>query len=505
MIYAYRMLKGSKDLLEFYRDKYRYICVDEAQDTSKIQHEIIRLLAEKHKNIFMVGDEDQSIYRFRAAYPRALLDFTDTYENPYVLFLETNYRSTKTIVSAAQRFISQNMDRHAQKHMRANRGDGKPIARIHVKEKHEQYLSIAKIAKEKHGQMAVLYRNNGSAIPLMDLFLREGIPFIRLKDKGENFFTSRVVQDITYFLRFAANPNDAEAFQQIYYKCGYGFRKQTAYWSCRKAKQKGITIADELVEQMSKWPSLMQKAIEFKQLMQSIGTYAPYQAIHYIYHAWYRKYAQDHGLDIGKVELLKALAVHEDSIVHFLQRLQQLPALIQSYKCTDDEPIILSTIHSAKGLEFDAVYLVDVYDGCLPHITKEDVQDREQLKSYEEERRVFYVGITRAKNELYLLSVDDQHSSFIEEIAPQMHLDAHDRTAPSAPTSSKATAESAHADIWQYKVGAKVKHKIYGEGVIVDTKNNGNGVHLIEVCFEDGSNRNLDLKILLKNDMLHLA
>ena len=144
----------------------------------------------------MVGDEDQSIYRFRAAYPRALLDFTDTYSNPYIMFLETNYRSTRQIVSAAQKFISKNINRHSEKRMQASRGDGKPTERITVRKKHEQYSAVCDIADGEHGQLAVLYRNNSSAVPLMDLFLRKNISYIRLKDTGENFFTSRVVQDI---------------------------------------------------------------------------------------------------------------------------------------------------------------------------------------------------------------------------------------------------------------------------------------------------------------------
>ena len=231
-------LEKCPSLLEEFQEQYQYICVDEAQDTSKIQHEIIQLLASKRNNIFMVGDEDQSIYRFRAAYPRALLDFTDTYVNPYVMFLETNYRSTRQIVSAAQRFISRNINRHSEKHMQASRGDGKPIERITVRKKHEQYSAISDIAKKEYGQLAVLYRNNASAIPLMDLFLRENVPYIRLKDNGENFFTSRVVQDIVFFLRFAVNLNDAEAFMQIYYKCGYGFNKKLHIGAVEKPNKK---------------------------------------------------------------------------------------------------------------------------------------------------------------------------------------------------------------------------------------------------------------------------
>ena len=418
LIFAKLFLERFPGLLSEFQNRYQYICVDEAQDTSKIQHEIIRILSSKHNNIFMVGDEDQSIYRFRAAYPRALLDFTDTYTNPYIMFLETNYRSTRQIVSAAQKFISKNINRHSEKHMQASRGDRKPIERITVRKKHEQYSAVCDIANGEHGQLAVLYRNNSSAVPLMDLFLRKNIPYVRLKDTGENFFTSRVVQDIVYFLRFAVNPNDSEAFMQIYYKCGYGFRQQAANWSCRKANRKKITITDELINQMSQWPKLMHKAEDFKQKLKIIAVSKPHTAIELISRFWYYDYAREKELDIGKVDILYSLAVQEDTIEGFLNRLAKLPQLIEEYKCTDDNPVILSTIHSAKGLEFDTVYIVDVYDGCLPHYDRETAKEQEKIDNYEEERRLFYVAITRAKNELYLFYIQEYDSSFVAEITP---------------------------------------------------------------------------------------
>jgi len=226
---------------------------------------------------------------------------------------------------------------------------------------------------------AILYRNNGSAIPLMDVFLREEIPYIRLKDAGENFFTSKVTQDIVYFLRFAINPNDTEAFMQIYYKCGYGFRQQAANWSCRKAKFKGITITDELINQMEQWPKLLYKAEDFRRKMGNVAKSKPHDAINMICQYWYYSYAKEKELDISKSDILYALAVREDTINGFLQRLSQLPKLIENYKCTDDNPIILSTIHSAKGLEFDTVYIVDVYDGSLPHSSREDTMEQERI------------------------------------------------------------------------------------------------------------------------------
>ena len=509
LIYARSILIIYADVLAWFQAQYQYICVDEAQDTSKIQHEIIRILASKHNNIFMVGDEDQSIYRFRAAYPRALLDFTDTYTNPYILFLETNYRSTKPIVSAAQRFISQNINRHSEKHMVASRGDGKPIERITVRKKHQQYSAIAEISKKEHGQMAVLYRNNGSAIPLMDLFLRESIPFVRLKEAGENFFTSKVVQDIVYFLRFAINLNDAEAFNQVYYKCGYGFKKNAAYWSCRKATQKRITIADELINQMSQWPTLMRKAEDFRNKFKKIAASKPHDAIDLICRFWYYAYAKEKELDIGKVDILYALAVHEETIKGFLARLEQLPQLIESYKCTEENPVILSTIHSAKGLEFDTVYIVDVYDGCLPHSCQEDAPEQERVDTYEEERRLFYVGITRAKNELHLFYVSECASEFVNSVAPP------DRTArepvirhPDVQIKEpkmETKPIQADSDLAPYTVNTRIKHATYGEGIIVGLETIRDDIHVIEVQFDNGSKSKLQLEVVVRIGSIHLV
>lgn len=517
LIFTKIFIEKVPSLLDELQNQYKYICVDEAQDTSKIQHEIIRILASKTNNIFMVGDEDQSIYRFRAAYPRALLDFTDTYTNPYILFLETNYRSTKPIVSAAQRFISQNINRHSEKHMVASRGDGKPIERITVRRKHQQYSSIAAISKGEHAQMAVLYRNNGSAIPLMDLFLRENIPFNRLKDVGENFFTSKVVQDIVYFLRFALNQNDAEAFNHVYYKCGYGFNKNAAYWSCKKAQQKRITIADELVNQMERWPTLMRKAEDFRNKFKKIAASKPDDAIDLICRFWYYAYAKEKELDIGKVDILYSLAVREETIKGFLERLSLIPRLIESYRCTEQNPVILSTIHSAKGLEFDTVYIVDVYDGCLPHSSREDAQEQERIDNYEEERRLFYVAITRAKNELHLFYVSECESGFVNEVAPPVntpkepvkhHPDIQIKgprvQVPSVPKVEDPSVPIA-PELAAYIVNTRIKHDAYGEGIIVGSEIKQGGLHIIEVQFDNGNKNQFQLDVVVNAGLMHLA
>ena len=511
LVFAKLFLENKPELLSEFQNQYQYICVDEAQDTSKIQHEIIRLLSSRRNNIFMVGDEDQSIYRFRAAYPKALIKFTDTYINPYVMFLETNYRSTKQIVSAAQKFIDRNTERYSEKHMQANRGEGKPIERITVKKKHEQYSAVCDIAKSEHSQLAVLYRNNDSAIPLIDNFLRENIPYKRVRDAGENFFTSKVVQDIVYFLRFAVNQNDAESFMQIYYKCGYGFRKEPAMWSCRKAPQKKITITDELINQMSQWSSLMNKAENFKQKLVKIGASKPHDAIDLICKFWYYSYAKEGDLDIGKVDILSSLAVSEDTINCFLQRLEELPHLIEEYKCTDNNPVILSTIHSAKGLEFDTVYIIDVYNGCLPHSDRLTAIEQETFEKYEEERRLFYVAITRAKNELHLFYVEEYGSEFIDEIIPPIKKVVEGSTSKHRPvvnmneTIIEISDNTPDTILSLFTVNTKVRHENFGVGIIIDVREFINNSHIVKIQFNPKSIQQFHLESVVQNGILHLA
>ena len=176
MVYAYVMLKKIPWLLEYFQELYPYICVDEAQDTSKIQHAIIALLAARTENLFMVGDEDQSIYGFRAAYPEALLEFEQRHRGAKVLLMEENFRSDANIVAAADHFIQKNTLRH-EKHMRASRESVQQIKEISVGTRKAQYAYLAKVAEGCTTETAVLYREHECALPLIDLLERKGIPY----------------------------------------------------------------------------------------------------------------------------------------------------------------------------------------------------------------------------------------------------------------------------------------------------------------------------------------
>ncbi|MCQ2406431.1 MAG: ATP-dependent helicase, partial [Oscillospiraceae bacterium] len=194
MVYALAILRRYPEVLAHCREKFSYICVDEAQDTSKIQHEIIRLLAGESGNIFMVGDEDQSIYGFRAAYPDALMSFEKDYKNAEVMYLEENYRSSEEIIALASRFVSKNLYRRSKK-LVPTQGAGKPVRIIGTQNRQGQFRYLFEVGKSPAGETAILFRNNDSAIPLIDFYERNGIGYNTRACDGA-FFSSGGVNDI---------------------------------------------------------------------------------------------------------------------------------------------------------------------------------------------------------------------------------------------------------------------------------------------------------------------
>ena len=221
MVYALTILRKVPQVLEHFQEQYRYICVDEAQDTSRIQHTIIALLASKFDNLFMVGDEDQSIYGFRAACPEALINFEKEHSGAKVLLMEQNYRSGSGIVRAADRFIQKNTLRHA-KHMVCADGaaEGPEVREVVLKTRRAQYYYLLRVADGCEEETAVLYRNNESAIPVVDLLERNNVPY-RIRNAEVGFFTHRTVMDISNIIKLAYDPRDVDAFMAVYYKLGW--------------------------------------------------------------------------------------------------------------------------------------------------------------------------------------------------------------------------------------------------------------------------------------------
>lgn len=481
MLYAYKMLRMDSRLLEHFQNLYPYICVDEAQDTSKIQHAIIALLAAKSENLFMVGDEDQSIYGFRAAYPEALLDFEKDHPGARVLLMEENFRSNAKIVSAADKFIQKNTLRH-EKHMKAAREAGADIRKISLKSRKAQYVYLMKIVQECSTETAVLYRDNECAIPLIDLLERKHIPY-RMRNAELSFFTHRTVLDIQNIIRFAMNPKDTELFMQIYYRLKLFFRKEDALNYTNISKEKDIPVWDAILQygnleeyQQNHVRSLRR---QMKKLLDMTGDKAVDQILVYM---GYQDYLKKMGMNANKLEIVKMIGSREDSPEKLLERLKELERIIREKKEERECRFILSTIHASKGLEYDTVYLLDVVDGILPEkvLTSMNTASKEEIGAYEEERRLFYVGVTRAKDQLNIFATG-KPSRFCNELLEK-----------------NISAESYQKLSDELGEGVIVKHRKFGKGVVTEIE----GEH-IRIRFEDDEKK-MDLKVLARLGLLEI-
>lgn len=450
MVYAYTMLQRFPELLRLYQDKFPYLCVDEAQDTSKIQHAIIALLASKTENLFMVGDEDQSIYGFRAAYPEALLSFEKNHPGAKVLLMEENFRSGAGIVKAADTFIQKNTLRH-KKHMRATKDGEEVVKEIAVKTRDDQYRYLAAVAENcaaaradraggmpgnvtadraggMHGNVtkvradashtvAVLYRDHECALPLIDLLERKEIPY-RMRNAEISFFTHRTVLDVLNIMKLAMHPKDAETFLQVYYKINTYIRKEDALQIARISETQDISVWNAAVRYHGLSDYTMSSVQNTRMHMQQLLTERGDKAVKRIlYYMGYQEYLERCGLKADKIEILQILGSREDSMAGLLQRLRELQDILTRKETDYSCNFILSTIHASKGLEYDTVYLMDVTDGILPAqmLKNPEKASREERENYEEERRLFYVGATRAKSELYVFTTGKPHS-FCKEL-----------------------------------------------------------------------------------------
>lgn len=509
MIYAYRLLKSVPWLLEHYQDMFPYICVDEAQDTSKIQHEIIALLAARSKNLFMVGDEDQSIYGFRAAYPQALLSFEKKYPGARVLLMEENFRSNANIVEAADRFIQKNTLRH-EKHMKATKGTGTEIKEISLKSRGAQYVYLLKVARDCKEQTAVLYRDNESAIPLVDLLEREEISY-RIRNAELSFFTHRVVMDIQDIMRFSMNMKNADLFEKIYYKISTYLSKQAAIEACAISREYNISVFSAIYGYIDLKPQVKKNLKSIETHLNHMRNETPGKAMNRILqYMGYAEYMERNGLADSKTFIMRSIAGREESISGFLERMEVLENIIRNKENEKECKFILSTIHSSKGLEYDNVYLIDVQDGIFPEDIPKDMKraDKDTIESYEEERRLFYVGVTRAKNNLYLFETQ-KSASFVKQLLDRKTEEENERR-PVANKSRRVTMRDVHYGVKKAEFSERAYEDFLShlaDGMVVTHKKNGPGVIVamddtnVTIMFSDVE-KTFNLKILFTNKLI---
>ena len=507
MVFACRILRRFPDLLAYYQTRFPYLCVDEAQDTSKIQHKILRLLAARSRNLFLVGDEDQSIYGFRAAWPQALLEFQTVYPEARVLLMETNYRSTRSIVAKADAFIQRNQSRHA-KHMTTDNPQGEPIRVVELEDYSRQYRYLLRLARECSRSTAILYRNNDSALPLIDLLEREGVPY-RCRQRESYFFSSPVVRDLTDMLRFALDGRDAERFLRFYYKLDLRLKRRVLQDVL--ARYGGdAPVLDVLLDsgQIEPWQAGRLRALRthFSKLP-ALGGFAALQRI--VKYMGYGDYLSARHADAARVNILLSLARQSSGIQGLLDRLDALQRVVEGPERYPDCPLVLSTIHSSKGLEYDRVVLIDVMDGVFPAVDapeEEGSLSPEEREALEEERRLFYVGITRAKYQLELLTYSARFgepapgSTFARQLLGS--VPSGDRAVPRPkplPPPRKAPPPASSVALWEkdYIPGAAVVHRQFGRGILLDKTGS-----IASVSFREHGTKKLDLTACLRKGLI---
>lgn len=499
LCFALQILNGAPAVAAAFRKRYRYFCVDESQDTSRVQHEIIRVLAQQSGNLFMVGDEDQSIYGFRAAYPQALMDFEKTYPGARVLLMEENYRSREPILAAANRFVARNRYRRP-KTIAPTQGAGEPIRVVEVRRRADQLAFLFAEAQHCEVETAVLFRNHESALPIIDLCERRGVPY-GCKAVEQTFFTNKIVRDVADIFALAARPDDADTFLRCYFKFGVAVTRAQALYAAGQARQYGQGCWTALINEDSIRPRTRAAMAEVAAGLARLPRMAADDAVRFLTdQLGYGKYLDKNGMDRAKLAVLEMLGAQEPTPRRLLRRLAELRTIVQEHVTPPGCKFLLSTIHSAKGMEYDRVILLDVLDGILPAKPELCCRTPAETRQYEEDRRLFYVAMTRARQELVLFDCTAERASFAQEVLSGLPgrrsrpdaVPAGHRPAPAAARKPLPPVDMAAITA----VGARVRHAVFGPGTVESTESGR-----VTVRFAAGA-RTLDARVVADRHLL---
>ena len=442
--YTVRLLQQNPDVLQFYQQKFRYILVDEYQDTSIAQFHLVRLLADGYKNICVVGDDDQSIYRFRGATIENILNFEEHFRGAKVIRLEQNYRSTSTILNAANGVIKNNLGRKG-KTLWTENGQGLPIQHYTAENEQDEASHIATIIGQnlRNGARlrdhAVLYRMNAQSSPVETYFARAGIPYKIVG--GQRFYDRKEVKDIVSYLSVLANPSDDLRLKRIINEPARKIGGTTVDKMSEIGGQLGLSLL-EVCAQVREYPSLSRAAaalssfwamyqrlkqasetLPLDELVKAVMEQTGYQAMLESQGEEGASRLENLGQLVSSIKTYADQKGEEATLQGFLEEV----ALISDLDSYDEETdvVVMMTMHSAKGLEYEYVFLVGLEEGIFP-----SEMARRSDEELEEERRLCYVGITRAKKQLYLSSSQSRlmfgqtrrnpPSRFLEEIDPSL-------------------------------------------------------------------------------------
>ena len=485
LIKTYELLKNNKAALDRVRSVYRYILVDEFQDINKVQFEALKLIANPSNNIFVVGDEDQSIYGFRGSRPDFLLEFEEYFSNTKKVLLDINYRSKGEIINIANRLIEKNTNRY-EKVIKCGQGNGAKVNYISPEDSEEEAVYIAKDIKNKvqedyteYTDFAVIYRTNIQSRALVDVFMDMRIPFV-VKDSIVTIYDHWAAQDILAYLRIGVNPNSNKDWIRI-------INKPFRYIS----KDNLNLIKDEpdfinsLINKCDLHPKQVKTINDLDIDISYVKGLNPKNAISYIrttldYDRYILDYCANRKIKTnGLIEILNELessATNFKTIQEYLEHIERVKSeIVDNKNNKETDGVIFTTMHSAKGLEFKNVYIIGANEGTIPHEKSYEIDDEEKKNDQiEEERRLMYVAITRAEENICISSPINKYgkrvskSRFVEDIKD--------------PTKKEMDSIT---------IGDRIYHKKFKEGTIVEK--NGDS---IKIRFKD-RDRALNSKVCL--------
>lgn len=542
LVNVVRLFRLNPGILESYQHRFEYILVDEYQDTNVAQNEIVLMLGARHKNVCVVGDTDQSIYAFRGADLRNIHQFEDAFEDVTVVVLEQNYRSTQTILDAANAVISRNFARKP-KELWTDSGPGDKIVRFHAQDEGDEATFVSRTLESLHrsgrrwSEMAVFYRTNPQSRILEEVLIRFGIPYKVIG--GTRFYDRREIKDAVAYLRAVVNPADEVSIKRILNtpKRGVGdtsvakldmFAKDEGisfFEALRRSPEAGVSgtarrgienligAVDEVVVQESQSPESVLSAI-----LDKSGYLADLEA--------------EHSIEAdGRRENIQALLASAREFARIDEFLEQVSLYTDADEVGEDDKVVLMTLHAAKGLEFPVVFIIGVEEGLFPH-----VRAFTDVAELEEERRLAYVGITRAQEKLYLSHAWSRSqfgatqynppSRFLDEIPEQLIENEGDvrtrtttqrrRADEGAPRRSLGSFDPddeyrerqvdaalaagrrserprpSLANELGLRIGDNVEHAVFGEGVIIDISGSGDEAEAV-VNFRERGRKHLIL------------
>ena len=508
------------EVLKYYQNKFRYIMVDEYQDTNHAQYVLVSLLAGGYKNLCVVGDDDQSIYKFRGADIENILSFEKEYPDAKVIKLEENYRSTNVILDAANNVISNNKGRKG-KNLWTKKTGGERISVYQAQNEHdegryiaEQIFAMRDIHNYSFNDFAILYRTNAQSRVIENMLTREAIPYRVLG--GLRFFDRKEIKDILAYLKLINNPSDNVSLKRIINEPKRGIGKTTV----EKAEATAILEDKSMFSVCSEISGKPQKFTEMiNDLREKVDTVKPSEFVNLVLEktGYIEALIMENTVEATtRIENIKELlsdameyekSEEEPTLSGYLEKIS-LVADVDNYDETQDV-VVLMTLHSAKGLEFPVVFIAGVEEGLFPSYMS--IATQEEL---EEERRLCYVGITRAKDVLYITNaysrtlygstMYNKQSRFIDEIPEELTeqsisvkptlFDSFDEK-PSYGSfgnfyREEKPKQSTPSTSEHYESGMRVKHKKFGEGTILKATSVGNDWHL-EIIFDTVGTKNL--------------